>query len=61
MLTFERVPAQCFAQGEKESVETYRARVPGGWFVRIVFYSSGALTFYPDPDHRWDGSSLPPK
>lgn len=39
-----------------------RARVPGGWLV--LFYEaygreSGSITYFPDPDHRWDGSSLP--
>jgi hypothetical protein len=39
-----------------------RARVPGGWLVflsRISTGQSGAL-FYPDPNHSWDGASLPP-
>ena len=27
-----------------------RAKVPGGWLVRI---GSEAITFYPDPEHRW--------
>lgn len=26
-----------------------RAKVPGGWIVRV----EQGLTFYPDPDHRW--------
>ncbi len=35
-----------------------RAKVPGGWLV--LWNGSGcALAFYPDPDHRWDGASLP--
>jgi hypothetical protein len=32
-----------------------RAKVPGGWLVTV--YSS--VAFYPDPDHAWDGASLP--
>jgi hypothetical protein len=36
--------------------ETHRAKVPGGWLVLVVQNTTG-LTFYPDPDHRWDGSS----
>ncbi len=32
-----------------------RAKVPGGWLVML----DGALTFYPDSEHAWDGSSLP--
>lgn len=37
----------------------YRAKVPGGWLIML---SNGnvhkVLTFYPDPKHDWDGSSL---
>ncbi|MCB2168410.1 MAG: hypothetical protein KQI78_12180 [Deltaproteobacteria bacterium] len=35
-----------------------RSKVPGGW---LVVYSNGrgtGFTFYPDPNHKWDGSSL---
>jgi hypothetical protein len=32
-----------------------RAKVPGGWLVTV----SSSVTFYPDPDHVWDGASLP--
>ena len=35
----------------------YRAKVPGGWFVLVADNATG-LTFYPDPDHNWDGGSL---
>ena len=41
-----------------EFFKVYRSKVPGGW---LVFMSSAgdnvALTFYPDPTHKWDGSS----
>ncbi len=39
-----------------------RVKVPGGWFVRISnVLSANAMQafFYPDPEHLWDGSSLP--
>lgn len=49
----------------------YRAKVPGGWIVRLYEdnqISDGGLpyinaithsiTFIPDPKHLWDGSSL---
>ena len=40
-----------------------RARIPGGWLVRTHREwrdSTGmGITFVPDPDHRWDGNSLP--
>ncbi len=37
----------------------YRSKVPGGWLMGS-FGNSGtmALSFYPDPDHRWDGNSI---
>lgn len=35
-----------------------RAKVPGGWLVLVNGQNGGALTFYPDEKHRWDGSSL---
>ena len=31
-----------------------RTRIPGGW---LVFRN--AVTFVPDPNHEWDGGSLP--
>ena len=33
-----------------------RAKVPGGW---LVIYNKESISFYPDPDHKWDGSALP--
>lgn len=39
--------------------ETLRAKVPGGWLVSFGNASGRGLTFYPDPDHQWDGLSLP--
>jgi hypothetical protein len=38
--------------------EIFRARVPGGWLIKIIHSfveTSVALTFYPDPSHVWDG------
>lgn len=39
-----------------------RVKVPGGWLV-IIKLSYGAyvltVTFYPDPEHTWDGKALP--
>ena len=35
----------------------HRTKVPGGWLVLVIHNTSG-LTFYPDPEHRWDGGSL---
>ncbi len=51
-----------------------RSKVPGGWLIVATttfqysqgngngpgsFEAAGGLTFYPDPDHKWDGNSLP--
>lgn len=36
-----------------------RAKVPGGWFVKTDIRYAGGAFFYPDPEHLWDGSSLP--
>jgi hypothetical protein len=36
----------------------HRAKVPGGWLV-VFGFSGDSVTFYPDPQHTWDGSSLP--
>ena len=40
---------------------TERAKIPGGWLVLSQFHIGGAhgLTFVPDPNHTWDGGSLP--
>ena len=38
---------------------TLRAKVPGGWFVQVSAGAGGGAFFYPDPEHNWDGSSLP--
>ena len=32
-----------------------RAKVPGGWLVVV---GNNAVTFYPDGNHEWDGSTL---
>ena len=40
---------------------TERAKVPGGWLVISQFKIGPAhgLVFLPDPNHEWDGGSLP--
>jgi hypothetical protein len=44
---------------ESQGVNVYRAKVPGGWLVFVVHtLESCGLTFYPDPYHEWDGTSL---
>jgi len=38
-------------------IAVLRAKVPGGWLVHTK--AAGGLTFLPDPNHEWDGSSPP--
>lgn len=40
-------------------VTMYRAKVPGGWLIMLWPGEAASVTFYPDPNHRWDGDSLP--
>lgn len=37
--------------------DVHRAKVPGGWMVLVIHNTTG-LTFYPDPEHKWDGGGL---
>jgi hypothetical protein len=37
--------------------DVHRAKVPGGWLLLVIHNATGT-TFYPDPEHRWDGGSL---
>ncbi|MFO0899732.1 MAG: hypothetical protein U0836_20070 [Pirellulales bacterium] len=46
--------------GQKSAKYVYRARVPGGWLIFIWTPGRGGLggaTFYPDPNHGWDGGT----
>ncbi len=57
MLHWDEIKAK-FSDGSRASF--YRAKVPGGWLVGIFLSGQAvSITFYPDPDHKWDGSSLP--
>ena len=40
---------------------TERAKVPGGWLVisQFLIGTAHGLVFLPDPNHEWDGGSLP--
>ena len=46
-------------EGEKPAKYGYRARVPGGWLIFIYPQGKGlySVTFYPDPNHGWDGGT----
>ena len=37
------------------SIPASRCKVPGGWLVSVT---NGGLTFLPDGNHDWDGSSV---
>ena len=40
------------------SARVSRAKIPGGWLLIVTSNSGGGLTFYSDPQHKWDGNSL---
>jgi hypothetical protein len=40
------------------SARVNRAKVPGGWLLVATSSSGGGVTFYPDPEHKWDGGSV---
>ena len=35
-----------------------RAKIPGGWLVKLQHGDAIASTFVPDPQHKWNGKSL---
>ena len=41
---------------ETSHIPLLRAKVPGGWLIAAG--SGAGLTFYPDPGHEWDGTSM---
>jgi hypothetical protein len=38
-----------------------RSKISGGWLVSAegITTQAVAITFVPDPEHKWDGNSLP--
>jgi hypothetical protein len=68
-MKWERIEGQSGGLVGERSPEVRRAKIPGGWLVEstrqaITGNSSGSglgvgLTFVPDPEHKWDGNSLP--
>jgi len=36
-----------------------RAKIPGGWLVTYESNQGNGITFVPDPDHIWNGDTLP--
>ena len=52
------VPGEAKLQWEPLDSSHYaflRAKVPGGW---LVVLGGASVTFYPDAEHQWDGSSV---
>jgi hypothetical protein len=47
-------PPFAWEQVSATPVRLLRAKVPGGWLLS----SGGAVSFYPDTGHSWDGRSL---
>ena len=41
--------------GKHFSFSVYRKKVPGGWLVTV---DGHGVTFYPDPEHKWDGQPM---
>jgi hypothetical protein len=52
-LKWERVVAVDDFGGESD-VDTARAKVPGGWLIKVSDASQHFdITFLPDPNHEW--------
>jgi hypothetical protein len=45
-------------EGTADSFTTERARVFGGWLVRVTAGASQSLAFVPDGEFRWDGEDF---
>jgi len=57
MLIWETVDSQ--SPAHRGSTVVMRSKVRGGWLVNVIIAQVGmGMTFYPDPDHAWDGSSI---
>ena len=44
-------------EDDKPAQYAYRSRVPGGWLIFTYKGGLGGATFYPDPNHTWDGGT----
>ncbi|KQY49693.1 hypothetical protein [Lysobacter sp. Root494] len=45
-------------EGTSDSFTTERARVFGGWLVRVTAGATQSLAFVPDGEFRWDGEDF---
>jgi len=41
-------------EGEPYYRKIERAKVPGGWLIRMEVGDGGGITFVPDPNHEWE-------
>ncbi len=58
-LLWEELKTGSKLEAESKYYWARRTKVPGGWLVMVAIGGGQAgLTFYPDPGHSWDGSSL---
>ena len=45
---------------DHEGVSATHAKVPGGWMVFVIHQGKPTeALFYREPNHRWDGETLP--
>lgn len=47
---------QRLSNDQKKIATLFRAPIPGGWLVSTG--EDGGITFVPDNEHTWNGSSL---
>ena len=55
LIEWEKIPGQMRGDSGPPLLYMYRTKIPGGW----LFAWGDGLTFVPDPNHEWDGNSLP--
>lgn len=56
MLEWQEVPTNHSESGQR----LYRAKIRGGWLVKLEDMNETRAGFFvPDPQHAWDGKSLP--
>ena len=58
-LVWHKLNSSSRAEGRvfKLGWDVHRTKVPGGWLVLVIHNATGD-TFYPDPEHNWDGVSM---
>ncbi|OGP49154.1 MAG: hypothetical protein A2Y79_11160 [Deltaproteobacteria bacterium RBG_13_43_22] len=73
MLKLEKLEQDREFKDQMPVFNVYRSKIPGGWLVfmynleyekdttlQLAYgWGYGGVTFVPDPEHKWDGSSLP--